>query len=72
MIEFWPFSWTCYKSVSPNPPIVQSERSGVEEDSQIKESKLTRVTPELVDEPAGEVAAEDGAQIIIRDLCRLC
>jgi len=40
--------------------------------SQIEESKLARATSEFVDEPTGEIAAEDGPQIVIRDLCRPC
>ena len=35
---------------------------------QVEESELTRATSELVDEPAGEVTAEDGAEIVIWDL----
>lgn len=40
--------------------------------SQIEESKLARATSEFVDEPTGEIAAEDGPQVVIRDLYRPC
>lgn len=44
----------------------------MERNLQIEESELTGITSELVDEPAGEVAAEDGSQVVIRDLYRRC
>jgi len=44
----------------------------MERNLQIEESELTGITSEFVDEPAGEVAAEDGSQVVIRDLYRRC
>lgn len=37
-------------------------------DLQVEESKLAGVAPVLVDEPTGEVAAEDGAEVVVRYL----
>ena len=35
---------------------------------EIKKSKLARIAAVLVDEAAGEVTAEDGAEVFVRDL----